>query len=804
MLANYIKVSYRNFVKHKSYTLINILGLSIGIASFVFISMFVVSEMNYDRYHKYANQTYRIGIKGKINGNTINQAVTSAPMAGALLKEFKGVKYATRIVNYRGWLVRYNQLKFNEDRFFFADSSFFNIFSVPMLLGNPLTALSEPNNVVISEETARRYFGKENPLGKLIRIDSDTIFFKVTGVVRIPHNSHFTFDFLASLSSVKWVNQNNWLNHFFFTYVVLDEGYSSKTFTEDLNTKIIKKYVVPQLEEMTRKSVDDFSKEGNTFEYFTQRITNIHLYSNLEYELGENINASSIFIFVFAAILLLVIASINFMNLATARSATRAKEVGLRKVMGSSRMQLILQFIIESVFLSFVALLIALVLVEVFTPAFQKLVNEQISLSLLFKPGFIFGMILVSAITGILAGSYPAFILASYNPLLTLKGDLRSNSNSPKLRNILVVSQFAATIFLILCTFTIYRQLNFMTNYNLGFVKDQVLVIKRSKGLETKFDAFSESLKKNPEIYGVARATHIPGKGFMNNAFFPENDPNKTYFLNQSIASEGFAETLKLKLVSGRFFSKKHKGDSLACVINKAAETYLKLGSPLGHIIYMPRKEKRIPFTIVGVVEDFNFKSLQYSIGPAVITNMRNNFDGYILVRLNTREMSKNIDFIRKTWEKYNVDYPLDYFWLDTDFNKQYNTEKLIASLFFAFSILSIFIACLGLLGLIAFTSLRRTKEIGIRKAMGASFYAIILMLIRDSIKPVIISLLIAWPVTYFVVQQWLQKYSFHIRTNYQDFIYSAMIAVTIAILTVSFQAIKAAVKNPAESIRYE
>ena len=363
MLANYIKVSYRNFIKHKSYTLINILGLSIGIASFIFISMFVISEMNYDRYHKYANQTFRIGIKGKINGNALNQAVTSAPMAGALLKEFKGVKYATRIVNYRGWLVRYNNLKFNEDRFFFADSSFFNIFSVPMLLGNPLTALDKPNSVVISEETAKRYFGKENPLGKQLRIDSDTFFFKITGVVRIPHNSHFKFDFLGSLSSIKWNNQINWLSHYFFTYVVLDEGYSSKAFTEDMNTKIIQKYVVPQLEEMTRKSADDFSKEGNTFEYFTQRITNIHLYSNLEYELGENINASSIFIFVFAAILLLFIAAINFMNLATARSTTRAKEVGLRKVLGSNQKQLVFQFVIESIFLSFYGYFIPLALV---------------------------------------------------------------------------------------------------------------------------------------------------------------------------------------------------------------------------------------------------------------------------------------------------------------------------------------------------------------------------------------------------------------------------------------------------------
>jgi putative ABC transport system permease protein len=776
----------------------------VGIASFVFISMFVVSEMNYDSYHKYANQTYRIGIKGKINGNTLNQAVTSAPMAGALLREFKGVKYATRIVNYRGWLVRYNQLKYNEDRFFFADSSFFSVFSVPMLLGNPHTALQKPNCVVISEETAKRYFGNENPLGKQLRIDSDTIFFLVTGVVRIPHNSHFTFDFLASLSSIKWINQTSWLNHYFFTYVVLDEGYSSKTFTSDMNTTIIQKYVVPQLEEMTRKSADDFSKEGNSFEYFTQRITNIHLYSNLEYELGENVNVSSIFIFVFAALLLLVIASINFMNLATARSATRAKEVGLRKVMGSDQKQLVFQFIVESVFLSFIALLVALVLVEIFTPAFQHLVNEQISITLLLKPGFIIAMVLVSAITGILAGSYPAFILASYHPLRTLKGDLRSNTNSPKLRNILVVSQFASTIFLILCTFTIYRQLNFMTSYNLGFAKEQVLVIKRSKGLETRFEAFSESLKKNPDIFGVATATHIPGKGFMNNAFFPENDPNKAYFLNQSIASDGFAETLKLKLVSGRFFSREKRGDSLACVINKAAETYLKLPSPIGHIIYMPVKERRIPFTIVGIVEDFNFKSLHYSIEPAVITNMRNNFDGYILVRLNTKNITKNLSYIKKTWEMYNNDYPLDYFWLDADFNKQYTSEKLIGSLFFAFSILSIFIACLGLLGLIAFTSLRRTKEIGIRKAMGASFNEIILMLVRDSIKPVIISLFIAWPVAFFAVHQWLHKYSFHIGTNYLDFIFSAMIAVTIAILTISFQAIKAAVKNPADSIRYE
>jgi putative ABC transport system permease protein len=528
------------------------------------------------------------------------------------------------------------------------------------------------------------------------------------------------------------------------------------------------------------------------------------LHSNLQVELGNNGDAHYIYIFIFVAILLLVIASINFMNLATARAANRAKEVGLRKVLGSDSTQLICQFLLETVFLSFIALLIALVLVEIFTPEYQLLVKRQLSLNMFLHPMFIFSLIFLAILTGLFAGSYPAFVLSSYKPARTLKGDMRNSKQSPMLRSVLVVAQFAASIFIILCTFAVYRQLSYMTNHDLGFSKEQVLVINRSEGLRNKIEDFKKALQKNPEVLGVANTTHVPGKTYWNNAFFTEEDPNATYLLYQSIVSAEVAKTLNLKLHEGRFFSNSIPDDTFACVLNQTAVKSIKLKNPVGKLIYQPMDNKRIPFKIIGVLDDFNFKSLHHPIEPMIMTFMRRNIDGYVIVRVHTKKIDETLNAIKKTWNSFTPDYPFDYFWLNEDFNRLYSSERLTASVFSNFSLLSIFIACLGLYGLIAYTAVRRTREIGIRKTVGASFYAIVLMLTKDTMRLILISLLIAWPAAYFVIRQWLNGFTYHISMNYKDFLYAALIAFIIAMLTVSFQAIKAARRNPADAIRYE
>ena len=803
MLANYIKVSYRNLTKYKSFTLINILGLSVGLSGVIFIAMFVLNEMSFDRYIKNAERIYRIGVKRNINENEINQAVTAAPLAPALIRENPKVIAAVRIARFGDWLVRYNNKKFNEPHFLFADSSFFDVFSFLMIMGNPEQALSKPKSVVITEQTAKRYFGEQYPIGKLLRIESDSTYYEVTGVVRLPFNTHFQFDFLGSLSTFKGIDQQGWLMHNYFTYILVDKDYTAKDLTVDIN-KLIPKYVVPEIEKIMGRPVHDSAEITNHFKYFVQPLTDIHLHSNLQVELGANGDAKYIYIFIFIAILLLIIASINFMNLATARAANRAKEVGLRKVLGSDRKQLICQFLLESVFLSFIALLIALVLVEVFTPEYQVMVHRQLALNMFLKPGYILCLIILSIITGIIAGSYPSFVLASYSPVRTLKGDMRNKTQSPLLRNVLVVMQFSGSIFIILCTFTVYRQLNYMTHHNLGFAKEQVLVINRSDGLKNKIETFKKALEKYPDIRGVANSTHVPGKVYWNNAFFTDADPNTTHLLYQSIVSAELAEVLKLKMHEGRFFSSQVPGDTFACVLNQTAVKSLNLKNPIASRLYYPGGNKRIAFKVIGVMEDFNFKSLHHPIEPMVMTFMRRNIDGYIILRMNTKNIPGTLAAIKKLWGTYTPDYPFDYFWLNDDFNKQYGSEQLTATLFSNFSLLSILIACLGLYGLIAYTAAKRTREIGIRKTLGASSAMVIIMLTKDTVRLIIISLFIAWPIAYFVIRQWLKGFTYRINMNYQDFIFAALISFVIAMLTVGFQAVKAARRNPAESIRYE
>jgi putative ABC transport system permease protein len=803
MLSNYVKVSYRNLVKYKSFSLINILGLSVGLACVVFIAMFVINEMSFDRNFFNADKIYRVGVKGNINGVQIDQAVTAAPMAAAILNENPKVLFVTRIARFGDWLVRYNNNKFNEHNFLFTDSSFFDVFSIPMIMGDPKQALTKPKSMVITEQTAKRYFGNRYPIGKMLRIESDSTFYEVTGVVRVPMNIHFKFDFLGSLSTFSNLDQQGWLIHNCFTYLLIDQGYSKDELTTDLN-KLVPKYVAPEIEKIVGNSMGDFSKVGNNFEYFVQPLVDIHLHSNLQVELSSNGDARYIYIFIFVGVLLLIIASINFMNLAAARASNRAKEVGLRKVLGSDTTQLISQFLLETIFLSFIALLLALVMVEIFTPEYQLLVNRHLSLNMFLQPRYIIGLIFITIITGILAGSYPAFVLSSYKPVRTLKGDLRTNKQSPLLRNVLVVTQFASSIFIILCTFAVYRQLNYMTNHDLGFAKQQVVVINRSDGLRYKIEDFKKTLLNNSEVIGVANTTHVPGKVYWNNAFFTEENPNTTHLLYQSIVSPEVAKVLDLKLYQGRFFSAIIPGDTFACVLNQTAVKSLKLQHPVGKTLYQPVGDKRIAFKIIGVVDDFNFKSLHHPIEPMVMTFMRRNIDGYVIVRIHTNNIDKTIDAIKKTWNGFTSDYPFDYFWLNEDFNRLYSSERLTASVFSNFSLLSILIACLGLYGLIAYTAVRRTREIGIRKTLGASFSTIVLMLTKDTIRLILISLLIAWPVAYFVIRQWLKGFTYHNNINYKDFIFAALIAFVIAMLTVSFQAIKAARRNPADSIRYE
>jgi putative ABC transport system permease protein len=805
MYNNYIKVARRNLLKHRSYTLMNILGLSVGLACFMFIWMYVQNELDYDKTFDHYKQIYRIGVKGEMAGSLLDQAVTAAPLADALRKEVQGVITATRILKYGDWLVRYKDKRFNESGVVFADSCFFDVFTFDFIKGNPQDALVRPNTVVLSEETARKYFGNDEPIGKMLRIESDTTYYEVTAVVKVPVNNHFHFEFLASLSSLNnRVNKSLWVAHGFYTYALLEKGYSTDDFQKSLD-KLVLKYVIPQVEQFMGISILEFQKSGNKYGFFIQKLTDIHLHSNLQVEFETNGNLLYVTIFTIVALLILLVACINFMNLATAQSSRRAKEVAIRKILGSTKRQLILQFILESVFLSFLSFGIALVIVDLLTPYFDRLVQKQISLLTMFTPGNIILVLSIVATSGIISGSYPAFVIASFNPARVIKGNFKSNIKSSGLRNQLVVGQFFISILIMISTCAVYRQLWYMSHRDLGFDKERALVIRRSDGLKNKINAFKKEIEALPGVLAIGNSTHIPGKNYWYNSFFKDKKSGNTYLLYQSLVSPEYADALGIKLKEGRFFSTEVPSDSFAVVLNEAAVKKLGLKNPIGSKIYTPLdKGIRQGHAIIGVMRDFNFKSLQYSIEPMVMTLMHHNVEGYIVVRLKTKDGRKTIAQIQKKWDEYTADYPFEYFWLKDDFARLYDSENRTLFIFLSFSILSIFIACLGLFGLIAFTASMRMKEIGIRKSMGATFREIVLMLTSNSLKFIGIALIFAWPASYFLIRWWLLNYSFQIPINYIDFVLVAIGSALIAFLTIFFQAAKAARVNPAIAMRYE
>jgi putative ABC transport system permease protein len=590
----------------------------------------------------------------------------------------------------------------------------------------------------------------------------------------------------------------------FYTYALMEDGYSVKDFQKSLDALVLK-YVVPQVESILGISMDEYTRSGNKYGFFVQELEKIHLHSNLQVELESNGSLTFVSIFTIVAVLILIIACINFMNLATARSSSRAKEVAIRKVFGSSKNQLIFQFIVESVFLSLLAFGIALVIVELLTPNYVQLVHREISLGALLTTGNLIFILTVVIVAGILSGSYPAFVIASFNPIKVIKGDLKSSIKSTGIRNYLVIGQFAISMLIIICTCAMFRQLNFMGSLDLGFDKEKTLIIKRSDGLKENLKAFKESANHIPGVLAIGNSTHIPGKGYWYNSFFKSPELGNTYLLYQSLVSPEYADALGIRMKEGRFFSKDIASDSLAVVINESAVKKLNLDTPVGAKLYIPvDNKKRQALTIVGVMKDFNFKSLHYNIEPMIMTMMHKNIEGYIVVRVKAKDPDKVIASIKNTWNKYTSDYPFEYFWLDRDFNRLYDSDNRIAAVFLSFSALSIFIACLGLFGLIAFTAGIRMKEIGIRKAMGATFGEIVYMLTYDMLKLHAIALLFAWPASYLLIKWWLMDYSYKIPVNYFDFIWVAIGAISISFLTIFFQAAKAARVNPANAMRYE
>jgi putative ABC transport system permease protein len=693
--------------------------------------------------------------------------------------------------------------------FMFADSTFFDVFNFELLKGDPRTCLAEPRSIVLTEEYARKYFGDEDPIGQYLKIEQDTNLSVITGVMAdFPQNSHFHCKMLGSMSTIRDSRSTNWLNHNYHTYVVLKEGTDPAEFESRMRDMLFK-YVGPLLEQFLGVSVEQFEESGNSYGYKLHKLTDIHLYSDLQYELEPGGNQLYVYIFLVAAILMLTMAGVNFMNLATARSTTRAREVGLRKVVGGRRRQLVVQFLTESVLLSLAGLVLAVTVVYLFLPAYNNMIQLSLSFDIFDKSWIIPLLILFSIIVGIAAGSYPALILASFKPAAVF-GSEHSSSRKGLLRRMLIVLQFTVTIVILIGAIVVNRQLNYMQTKDTGFDKENILLVHRSDVLEGSIDAFKEQLLQNSNILAAANATSIPTRTFSDNAHWLEDwDWNDIFTLSTTRVSYNFDQAMGLEMVSGRFFSRDMPSDSFAVVINEATVRALGLEDPLNTRFKEPSDNgDEVSFKrVVGVVKDFHFASMQSEIAPMIMHFMPGNFDGYICIRLGEGDRNEILAQVEHNWNEFTNDAPFLYSWMDEEFDALFSTERRTSRLLIVFSILSIFITCLGLLGLISYTTNQRTREIGIRKIMGASIQIVMRLLSKEVVNLLIISGLISIP-AYFGVRAWLQKFAYHIHFQAGIFflvlVLVSLLVLGLALLTVSFHSYKAATANPAESIRDE
>jgi putative ABC transport system permease protein len=807
MFKNYIKIAFRNFVKHKGFSFINIFGLAVGIACCLMIVLYVLDEMSFDRYHEKADRIYRVGLRGFVNNNAFDGVVTCSPMAQTLVREFPEIEAATRIRNFGFPVFRYEDKVYSEEKVFWVDQDFFDVFSVSFLKGNPRTALAEPLRIVLTRSMALKYFGDEDPLGKHLIADNRRDYM-VTGVIEdTPRNSHFHYDFLASLSTYEDSRSPFWISNNYHTYFLLQKGASPEAVEAKL-AELVKKYVGPQIQASVGISLEQFFESGGQYAYFIQPLTDIHLRSHYEFELEPNSDIAYVYIFSIIALGILLVACINFVNLATARSVKRAREVAIRKTVGSRRGQLIRQFLGETIMMSFIAVIFALLIVQILLPAFNNISGKDLAVPYIQNIYTIPCLLGVVLFIGILAGIYPAFFLASFNPATVLKSETVGKTKKSGLRNALVVFQFTVSIVLIVGTFIIERQLRYIQNKNLGFNKDQVVVVKKTDDLGDQLQAFRQELLKNSNIINATNTQRLVGDTFGNSVFMVAGASGEEGHLLWTYYTDPyFVDTYQVEMAAGRYFEEGRQADRQAVVINETAARELGLADPVGQQIVAPgpTQEQSQSFTIIGVMKNFHFESLHFQIRPLIVGLWQPNSRGrFVSVRINSGGIREALVFLENTWRQFAGNQAFEYEFFDDHFAKIYLAEERTGQIFFAFSLLAIVIASMGLFGLAAFIAEQRTKEIGIRKVLGATESKIVFLFSKQFTKWVILSNLFAWPVAYYFMNRWLQKFAFKPGISIWPFLLASLGVFVIALMTVSYQTIKAARSNPVEMLRYE
>lgn len=806
MLKNYFKIAWRNLLRNKAVSVINIVGLAIGIATCLVILLFVNNELSYDRYNKKADRMYAVYFQGNMQGEKMNEASVMPPVAQTLKGDYPEVEAATRLRDFGTPKLRYGNNVFKEDRLAFVDSNFFQVFTLPLVEGNANTALLEPNTVVITRAVAKKYFGNENPLGKIISFkDGKNAACKVTGVIdKVPVASHFHFDLFVSMASLPESRAATWMSSNFFTYIVLAENGDYKKLEAKL-PQLVEKYIGPQMQQAMGLTLADFRKGGSDLSFHLEPLTKLHLDSDFPHALSQAGDANAVYVFAAIAVFMLLIACINFMNLSTAGASKRAKEVGIKKVLGSTRVALVKQFIIESTIIAVFALLLALAILQLTLPWFNQFAEQRLNLDFSEQPSFIVVLLLFVLFTGVGAGSYPAFYLSSFKPAAVLKGKA-TTKKGVGFRSSLVVFQFFISTMLIVCTTVVFKQLSYLQHKDVGYDKEQVLIIPDTWVLGKNQETFYQQLKTDPRVASVSRSRYLPAGPSDNNNFFvatPSNPERLIKALRYDV-DENYISTLGIRLAAGRNFSAQFATDSAAVILNETAARALGWGDKaIGQAIsHSNNHGEKMVYQVIGVVKDFHFRSLHESISPLVMS-LRPQTD-ILIAKLKRNDAATLIASLAKTWASFGAEDPMSYSFLDERFNNTYKTEQKTGTLLGVFAGLTIFIACLGLFGLAMFTAQQRTKEIGIRKILGASVAQVTGMLSKEFLKLVIIACVIAFPLSWWAMHTWLQNFAYRTHLSWWVFAVAALVALLIAVLTISLQAIKAAIANPVKSLRTE
>jgi putative ABC transport system permease protein len=792
MFRNYLKTTLRNLMRNKFYSAINIVGFAIGISACILIMLYVQSELSYDKFHEREDRIYRVNLFAVLSDDNINQAVTNPPLAATMQNEIPEVEEAVRVSNFKQPVLRHNNDVFSETKWFFVDPNFFKVFSASFVNGSPQNSLAQPNTVVLTETTAKRYFGDMNPVGQFLTWENDRDY-QVTGVIKdFPENSHLKPDFLASMKGQEIDKNMEWINNMVYTYFLIKDGYTKEVVDAKLED-LVKKYVGPAVKQYMGVSFEEAIGQGLQYRWYAQPLSEIHFDREIAAGPEPLGNRSYMFIFSIIAIFILVIACINYMNMSTARSAKRAKEVGIKKSLGSNRNNLVLQFLSESIFITLIALILASVLIKLLLPGFNNLIDKQLVFNY-FDNYKVLPLIVVFGIgIGTIAGSYPAFFLASFNPVKVLKGVYKSEGSHSKLRSGLVIFQLIVSIVLFSGAFFISKQLNYLQNKDLGFDKENLVVINKANFLGNRLSTFKTELLAQSDILQVTNTSAIPGRIFTSSTYF-HHSANDSRGMNNISTDCDFIKTYHVELKEGRFFEDGNQSNARSVVLNETAIRRLDIEDPIGKKLYQGKKTDDEAYTIVGVMKDFNCESLHQEMSSLVIFSGGGN---NLTVRIAGGDIPQTLKNIEQTWNKFANGQSLDYVFFDEDFGRLYKSEVQTRKIVSIFSVLAILIACLGLLALAAFVAEQRTKEIGVRKVNGATISAVLYSLNRNFIKWVGIAFVIAVPVAWYLLNNWLENFAYQTTLRWWVFAMAGMAALFVTILTVSWISWKAATRNP-------